>query len=202
MAYLYRKKRSPFWYVQYLDSDRKKHDKSTGLRAHDPNVWARRSHDHLGAIPRDRRSLSLCPWLAKSCRDHKTRPKQSAWAGRMQCVNNNHQLGLAWALYVEDNRDTYPITTSWGDFGGQKGKPTPITLWLGDTRARRPCHYRLKTRLPVPNATHTPLRVEKGEDLLRLGSGCIKMRPSAPASLMFNPHFGRETNRGTHGLNG
>src|SRR2546422_435219 len=47
-----------------------------------------------------------------------------------QCVNNNHQLGLAWAMYVEDNRDTYPITTGWGDFGGQKGKPTPITLWL------------------------------------------------------------------------
>ena len=41
MAYLHRKKRSPFWYVQYLDSDRKKHDKSTGLRADDPNVWAR-----------------------------------------------------------------------------------------------------------------------------------------------------------------
>ena len=40
MAYLYRKKRSPFWYVQYLDSDWKKHDKSTSLRADDPNVWA------------------------------------------------------------------------------------------------------------------------------------------------------------------
>jgi prepilin-type N-terminal cleavage/methylation domain-containing protein len=49
---------------------------------------------------------------------------------RTQCVNNNHQLGLAWAMYVEDNRDNYPITTGWGDFGGQKGKPTPITLWL------------------------------------------------------------------------
>jgi hypothetical protein len=29
MAYLYRKIRSPFWYIQYLDSKRKKHDKST-----------------------------------------------------------------------------------------------------------------------------------------------------------------------------
>ena len=41
MAYLYRKTRSPFWYVQYLDSDRKKHDKSTGLRADDPNDTAK-----------------------------------------------------------------------------------------------------------------------------------------------------------------
>jgi integrase len=37
MAYLYRKHRSPFWYIQYVDSDRNKHDKSTGLRADDPN---------------------------------------------------------------------------------------------------------------------------------------------------------------------
>ena len=26
MAYLYRKNRSPFWYIQYLDSESKKHD--------------------------------------------------------------------------------------------------------------------------------------------------------------------------------
>lgn len=51
-------------------------------------------------------------------------------AKRTQCVNNNHQLGLAWALYVEDNRDTYPITSGWGDFGGQTGKPTSVTAWL------------------------------------------------------------------------
>ena len=41
MAYLYRKNRSPFWYIQYLDSDRKKHDKSTGLRADDVNDTAK-----------------------------------------------------------------------------------------------------------------------------------------------------------------
>jgi len=37
MAYLYRKQRSPFWYIQYIDADKIKHDKSTGLRADDPN---------------------------------------------------------------------------------------------------------------------------------------------------------------------
>ena len=37
MAYLYHKNRSPYWYIQYLDPDRKKHDKSTGFRADDPN---------------------------------------------------------------------------------------------------------------------------------------------------------------------
>ena len=37
MANLYHKKRSPFWYIQYVDSERKKRDKSTGLRKDDPN---------------------------------------------------------------------------------------------------------------------------------------------------------------------
>ena len=41
MAYLYRKQRSPFWYVQYVDVDKQKHDKSTGLRADDPNDTAK-----------------------------------------------------------------------------------------------------------------------------------------------------------------
>ena len=36
-AYLYPKKNSPFWYIQYTDSAGKKHDKSTGLRTDDPN---------------------------------------------------------------------------------------------------------------------------------------------------------------------
>jgi len=41
MAYLYRKPRSPFWYVVYFDADRKEVHRSTGLRADDPNDTAR-----------------------------------------------------------------------------------------------------------------------------------------------------------------
>jgi integrase len=37
MAYLYRKKRSPFWYVVYFDPHHKEVHRSTGLRADDPN---------------------------------------------------------------------------------------------------------------------------------------------------------------------
>ena len=48
----------------------------------------------------------------------------------IQCTNNNRQCGLGWAMYAEDNKDTYPVTTGWGDFGGQRGTPTPTTLWL------------------------------------------------------------------------
>jgi integrase len=41
MAYLYRKSRSPFWYVVYFDSTRKERHRSTGLRADDPNDTAK-----------------------------------------------------------------------------------------------------------------------------------------------------------------
>jgi hypothetical protein len=37
MAYIYRRLRSPFWYVQFIDANGRKHDKSTGLRTDDPN---------------------------------------------------------------------------------------------------------------------------------------------------------------------
>jgi integrase len=37
MAYLYPKQKSPFWYIQFVDSDGRKRDKSTGLRVNDPN---------------------------------------------------------------------------------------------------------------------------------------------------------------------
>lgn len=37
MSRLYRKNRPAYWYIQYVDSDKEKHDKSTGLRADNPN---------------------------------------------------------------------------------------------------------------------------------------------------------------------
>ena len=40
MASLYRKKGSPFWFVQFVDSDRRRRNKSTGLRADDPGQTA------------------------------------------------------------------------------------------------------------------------------------------------------------------
>ena len=41
MAYLYRRTRSPYWYVVYLDADKKEVHRSTGLRADNPNETAK-----------------------------------------------------------------------------------------------------------------------------------------------------------------
>lgn len=49
---------------------------------------------------------------------------------RTQCINNNRQAGLGWVMYADDNNGIYPYTAGWGDFGGEKGTPTPTTVWL------------------------------------------------------------------------
>ncbi|HTL57142.1 MAG TPA: hypothetical protein VL361_15780 [Candidatus Limnocylindrales bacterium] len=41
MAYLYRKNRSPFWYVVYFDAEQKELHRSTGLRADNPSDTAK-----------------------------------------------------------------------------------------------------------------------------------------------------------------
>ena len=41
MAYLYRKNRSPFWYVVFLDAQGKEWHRSTGFQADDPNAASR-----------------------------------------------------------------------------------------------------------------------------------------------------------------
>jgi len=51
-------------------------------------------------------------------------------AKRTQCTNNNRQIGLGWTMYSEDSQNLYPVTAGWGDFGGQRGVPTPTTQWL------------------------------------------------------------------------
>jgi hypothetical protein len=36
MASIYHKDKSPFWFIQFIDSEGKRHNKSTGLQADNP----------------------------------------------------------------------------------------------------------------------------------------------------------------------
>src|SRR5713226_5664547 len=42
-------------------------------------------------------------------------------ARRTQCYNNERQLGIALALYVDDNKDLYPAYPDWAAWGGKRG---------------------------------------------------------------------------------
>jgi prepilin-type N-terminal cleavage/methylation domain-containing protein len=51
----------------------------------------------------------LLPALAKAKKE----------ALRTQCFNNQHQIGLAFRMYSDDNRDYYPSHDGWAAEGGQ-----------------------------------------------------------------------------------
>src|SRR5258706_16157951 len=42
-------------------------------------------------------------------------------ANRIKCVSNQHQIAIAYLLYVDDNREFYPIHNGWNTVGGKKG---------------------------------------------------------------------------------
>ncbi len=90
MSYLYRKQRSPFWYVQFVDGDGRKHDKSTGLRVDNPNDTskARALRAELEAREHHRapvvNSASWDSWvpqfLERHCKSEKTLERyEDAW---------------------------------------------------------------------------------------------------------------------------
>jgi prepilin-type N-terminal cleavage/methylation domain-containing protein len=42
-----------------------------------------------------------------------------AKAYKVQCLNNQRQIGIGFLMYAEDNNDTYPVHDGWGAFGGK-----------------------------------------------------------------------------------
>lgn len=40
---------------------------------------------------------------------------------RIKCVSNQRQIGIAYLLYADDNRESYPIHNGWNTVGGKKG---------------------------------------------------------------------------------
>lgn len=47
--------------------------------------------------------------------------KARAKAQTVRCVSNNKQVILAFHMYVDDNRDSYPTCTDWNSAGGTNG---------------------------------------------------------------------------------
>ncbi len=48
--------------------------------------------------------------------------RAKAQAKQTQCLNNNHQIGLALALYTDDFNDTMPLCPDWNALGGPTGR--------------------------------------------------------------------------------
>jgi prepilin-type N-terminal cleavage/methylation domain-containing protein len=52
---------------------------------------------------------------------------------RTQCINNEKQIGLAYAMYAADYQDTYPRHPDWASVGGQNGE-----FWFFVAATNRP----------------------------------------------------------------
>src|SRR5436190_17934989 len=40
---------------------------------------------------------------------------------KTKCTSNTKQIGLAVAMFTDDNNESYPLHTGWGNVGGQTG---------------------------------------------------------------------------------
>src|SRR5688572_10925943 len=61
------------------------------------------------------------------------------------CINNQHQIGIAFNLYADDYNDNYPTCTGWTSYGGARGRVNdhhggataetnrPMNRYLGST---------------------------------------------------------------------
>ena len=47
--------------------------------------------------------------------------RAKAKAHQQKCASNQHQIGLAYTMYVNENDDFYPVHDGWASFGGQRG---------------------------------------------------------------------------------
>jgi len=52
-----------------------------------------------------------------------------AQALRSECISNQHQIGLAYIMYAQDNEDYFPTHNGWADVGGQLPAKPYLPAW-------------------------------------------------------------------------
>jgi prepilin-type N-terminal cleavage/methylation domain-containing protein len=50
--------------------------------------------------------------------------RAKAKAYRLQCINNEKQIGIALAIYAQENVELFPVYPNWADWGGKLGFST------------------------------------------------------------------------------
>ncbi|HTH48690.1 MAG TPA: type II secretion system protein [Candidatus Limnocylindria bacterium] len=53
-------------------------------------------------------------------------------ANSVKCISNEKQIGLAFKLYVDDNRDYYPVHSAWADVGGKYWTNANVSGYAAD----------------------------------------------------------------------
>jgi prepilin-type N-terminal cleavage/methylation domain-containing protein/prepilin-type processing-associated H-X9-DG protein len=66
-------------------------------------------------------------------------------AKRIQCVNNERQIGIGLTMYCDDNQGFFPAYLGWATWGGPKGSGAPYANYAWNVPdTARPLNYYLK----------------------------------------------------------
>jgi prepilin-type N-terminal cleavage/methylation domain-containing protein len=78
-------------------------------------------------------------------------------AKRVQCMNNNKQIGLASVMYLQDNNDTYAYGNRiyMGNVGDSYGWPMDFLLYMGGKTNAQPGVYICPSVMEAPNPAYT-----------------------------------------------
>ena len=74
------------------------------------------------------------------------------------CLNNLHQWGLIWKMYLDDNGNIFPGLAYWFDFLEEYWKDDNLLFCPIATKTAVPpsSDERHATKKPLPSTTHTP----------------------------------------------
>src|SRR4051812_14277553 len=75
--------------------------------------------------------------------------RAKARAKRVQCMNNQKQIGIAFAMYVQDSGDSYPAYTQWATWGGDTGDGTSGWHGGGESWTNRPLNAYTANNLAI-----------------------------------------------------
>ena len=123
----------------------------------------------------------LLPALARA----KEKAKQT------QCASNQHQIGIGYRMYVDDNNDSYPAQPGWATGGGQTGSYT-LDAAVGASFGIKvlPDQRPLNRYVPSAEAWHCPS--DKGDPLYGCKNCFIEFGNS------YLPQFGWDSYRTKH----
>jgi prepilin-type N-terminal cleavage/methylation domain-containing protein len=92
-------------------------------------------------------------------------------AKQTDCINNEHQMAIAFQLYTDDYSDFYPIQNGWAALGGQR-PANPISTGLATTYGGREYETNrpLNCYVKDVNVFHCP--ADKGDALIAGVTSC------------------------------
>src|SRR5262249_8199922 len=92
-------------------------------------------------------------------------------AHRTRCINNQHQIGIAYRLYADDSLDKYPVHNGWAAVGGARPATPYVSGFAADYGgAEWETNRPLNRYVPNTEVFHCP--ADKGDALNPTPKSC------------------------------